>query len=317
MITVILGSNSFLADKEIATRTKTFEKEHGNLAIERLDGEEASFEQMRASVESQPFLSVKKLVLLRSPGSNRQFAEQFDNFLDRVLQTTDVIIIEPKLDKRLSYYKTLKKQPNIIDCNKKEAKDLPVWLVELTKELGGSLSLRDARYLVERVGINQQLLHKEIEKLLLYNAVIDQTSIDLLTELTPQSTIFQLLETAFDGNSKWAIEIYEEQRLQKVEPIAIIGMLAWQLHIIAVVKTAGSRNAITIADEAHLSPYVVQKTQNIARQMTLWQVKSLIAEVMTLDARLKSINIDADDALKQLLIDIARLSHSSIAPGHT
>ena len=105
----------------------------------------------------------------------------------------------------------------------------------------------DARYLVERVGTNQQLLANEIEKLALYDKDISKESIDLLTEETPQSTIFELLEAAFAGNHRKVQTLYAEQRAMKVEPPQIIALLAWQLHILAIIKTAGDRTPETIA----------------------------------------------------------------------
>ncbi len=71
---------------------------------------------------------------------------------------------------------------------------------------------KDAKYLVMRVGANQQTLSNELAKLLSYDKAITRQTIDLLTEQTPQSTIFELLDAAFAGNSKKAMELYAEQR---------------------------------------------------------------------------------------------------------
>lgn len=305
MITAIVGGNSFILDSELSKRVNSFIGANGDLAVEHLDGEDSSFEQIQASVESVPFLSAKKLVVLRNPGTNKQFAEKFGDLVGRVHETTELIIVESKVDKRSVYYKNLKKLSDFIDCSELDARELPTWLVQFAKEEGGSLSQGDARYLVERIGANQQMLRMEVEKLLLYKSNITRETIDLLTELTPQSNVFQLLEAAFSGDTKRALRLYHEQRMQKVEPLAIIGMLAWQLHIVAVVKAAGGRSAAEIAKEAKLNPFVVQKTQVIADRITFAEVKSLIADVVELDKNLKSTNVDADDAMMQLLIGIA------------
>jgi hypothetical protein len=39
----------------------------------------------------------------------KSFTERFEGFLGEVAETNDVLIVESKLDKRLSYYKQLKK----------------------------------------------------------------------------------------------------------------------------------------------------------------------------------------------------------------
>ena len=179
---------------------------------------------------------------------------------------------------------------------------LAQWLTQRTKQQGGSISSGDARYLVERVGLNQQLLASELEKLLLYDLKITRETVDLLTEATPQSTIFQLLEAAFAGNAKRTMKLYTEQRALKVEPQQIIAMLAWQLHVLALVKTAGARNSQEIASEARLSPYVVQKSQAIAQSLSLAELKKLIKDLLTIDTRLKRESLDSDEMLKNYLL---------------
>jgi DNA polymerase-3 subunit delta len=159
--------------------------------------------------------------------------------------------------------------------------------------------------LVQRVGANQQLLANELEKLLLHESQISRQSIDLLTEATPQSTIFELLEAAFAGNAKRTMQLYQEQRQLKVEPPQIIAMLAWQLHVLALIKAAKDRTADQIAGEAKLSPYVVKKSQGIARKLTIAELKSLISDLLDIDVRSKKVGLDPDEALQNYLLKLA------------
>ncbi len=305
MIMTLTGSNHFLLQKELTKMVTAFVGQHGDLALERLDGEEASVEQMQGSIESQPFLSAKKLVVLRAPSANKEFTEKFEALLERVAESTELIIVEPKLDRRLSYYKLLKKHTDFHEFSELDARDLPTWLVIQAKDLGATISSSDARYLVERVGSNQQLLSSELEKLASYKPAISRETIELLTEQTPQSTVFQLLDAAFSGNTKRSLSLYDEQRRQRVEPLAIMGMIGWQLHVLAIVKTAGDRTPSDIAKVAKVSPYVLQKSQTIAQKLSLTELRAMVRQVADLDARLKSTGIDADQALQQLLIDIS------------
>src|SRR5665213_39828 len=258
MIVTLTGENSFGLQAALKQMVKTFVDEHSDLALERIDGQEAEFERIREALTGLPFLAARKMVVLRSTGTNKQFVEKFEQLFNEISETTDLILVEPKLDKRLSYYKFLKKQTDFREFPELDSNGLARWLSEVAKAVDGSLSSADARYLVERVGTSQQLLSNELEKLLLYDSNISRRTIDLLTEPTPQSTIFQLLEAAFAGRTKTALQLYAEQRAQKVETPQIIAMLAWQLHILAIVKTAGDRSADEIASQSRLNPFVVR-----------------------------------------------------------
>ena len=109
MITTLAGENSFGLQRELRQIVDTFVAEQGDLGLERLDGQEVSLDRISEALTSLPFLANKKLVVLRAPSANKQFTEQAEQMLSDIPETTDVIIVEPKLDKRLSYYKFLKK----------------------------------------------------------------------------------------------------------------------------------------------------------------------------------------------------------------
>jgi DNA polymerase-3 subunit delta len=308
MIVTLTGENSFGLEAGLQRLTGAFVDEYGDLALERLDGQEAGFERLRESLAGLPFLAARKMVVLRAPSANKQFVEGFEQLFTGIPDTTDVVVIEPKLDKRLGYYKFLKKGTDFREFPELDQPGLVRYLVETTKAAGGSLSPGDARYLVERAGANQQLLSNELKKLLLYDPNITRRTIDLLTEPTPQSTVFQLLEAAFAGHTKTALKLYAEQRAQKVEPPQIIAMLVWQLHILAVIKTAGDRSADEIAGQARLNPFVVRKSQSIARGLSLPELKQLIADLLKIDVGSKRTPIDPDEALQHYILSISSLS---------
>ncbi|HSX24128.1 MAG TPA: DNA polymerase III subunit delta [Candidatus Saccharimonadales bacterium] len=304
MIITLAGNNSFLLQQELHLLTSEFVKEYTDMGLERFDGEEAEFDRMREALESLPFLASKKLVVLRAPSANKEFVEKAEKLLAEVPETTDVIIYEPKLDKRSVYYKFLKKKTGYKEFSELDEYGLSRWLGERAKTKGGSLNSGDTKYLIERLGANQQLLSNELDKLLAYNPAITRESINMLTEPNPQSTVFQLMDAAFAGNKKQVLKLYQEQRASKVEPQQIIALLAWQLHILAVVKTAGERSDRDIAAEAKINPYVVGKSRAIARNLSLARLKELVSQLTELDLQLKTTAIDADDGVQAYLLSV-------------
>lgn len=305
MITTLTGENDSLRQEAVRQLVDGFVAEHGDMALERLDGEETSYERMHEAAQSLPFLSPRKLIVLRAPSANKDFAEKFEDFVGDIAETNDVVLVEPKLDKRLSYYKQLKKDTDFKEFKVLDGPALERYLSEYAAKYGGNLRAADARLLVDRVGTNQLSLQHEVDKLVAYDPKISRANVELLTERTPQSSIFELLDAAFAGNARRAMAMYEEQRGQKVEPQQIIAMLVWQLHILAIVKTAGQRSADTVAKEARLSPFTVRKTQNLARRISLAQLKSLVTQLRQFDVRLKSEGLSADEVVQFYLLNLA------------
>lgn len=307
MVIALSGENSFLVRVELEKLITPFLAEHGNMAVERLDGESASFERLQEALQSVPFLASRKMVVLRAPSANKEFAEKAERLITELPDTTDLVIVEPKLDKRGAYYKLLKKATNLKECIEPDETTMPSWLAAIAKERGGSISSADARFLAERVGSNQQALTQELEKLLIYEPKITRQTIELLTGQSPQSSIFQLLETAFAGRAEQMLQLYQEQRAQKVDTAQIIAMLTWQLRILALIKAAAKRSPQEIASAAKLSPFVVRKTQAIADRLSLSQLKQLITELLEIDIRSKRERIDMDDALQVFLLSLSQL----------
>jgi DNA polymerase-3 subunit delta len=304
MITTLTGENWFGLQTALKQLVGDFVSEHGEIALEQLDGDTAELARINEALQSAPFLASKKMVVLRNPGNNKQFTENAEKVLAAKSDSTDVVIVEQKLDKRLSYYKYLKKVTEFREFPELDPRRLASWLVGIAKEQGGELSSNDATYLVDRVGANQQLLANELEKLLLYKLEISRQTIDLLTDQAIQSTIFQLLDAAFAGDKQWALKLYEEQRAQKVDPLAIIAMLSWQLQVLALLVMAGSRSADAVASEAKLSPYTVKKSQNVARKLSPSDIKKYVADLLAIDKRARRESIDLDEALQLYLLQL-------------
>ena len=298
MMVTLTGNNYYLLKKRLDELVNEFVKEHGEFALERIDAEEAESQAILDAVKSLPFLASRKLVVIRNLSSNKAASGQIEQIISSAGDTTNLIFYEPAPDKRSNYYKMLKSQTQLEEFNELDPKELAEWLTKEAKNLGGQLSLADANYLVERVSPNQQLLASELEKLIIYSPKITRENIDLMTVKTPQSKVFDLLDAAFGGRKKRALELYDEQRAQKVEPQAIIAMMAWQLKLLALAKTGTQRSSQQIAKDAGLSPYPVMKAQNLARKIDNQKLTNMISEALEIDEKGKSRGIDLDEALK-------------------
>lgn len=304
MIVVLTGSNDFTRKAELDRLVDVFTHEHGDFGLEWINAADIEFGRLLESVSSLPFLAARRMIVLEGIGANKDIADNADRLLDAVADTTDLIINERKFDKRLSLYKTLKKRADFREYVELDERGLTAWLADEAKTRGGELGRSDALYLVARAGLDQMGLSNELDKLLAFDPKITRSSIDMLTEPLPQGSVFDLLDAAFAGNRKKTMELYQDQRRQQVEPQAIMGMIAWQVHVLAVVKFNEKDGAESIAAQAKLNPYVVRKTMNLTRGLSQKEVKDLVSRALALDVRLKSEMIDADDAVQHFLLTI-------------
>ncbi len=298
MVVTLTGSNSFLLNKRRDELVAEFIKVHGNLALERLDGAEAQLSQIIEAVQAMPFLTSKKMVVIRDLGASKDAQENIEQIISSTAPTTDLVIFEPSVDRRSAYFKVLKAKTQLEDFKQLEGSELAKWVVSQANKISAELKISDANYLIDRIGTNQAILSSELDKLALYDNVITKQSIDLLTEKTPQSKIFDLLDAAFAGRQKQALELYEQQRIQKVEPQAILALITWQLNLIALCKAGKGKSSTQIAADAKQNPYPVTKAQNLSTKIDDNRLKDMISEALRIDFKSKSVGLDIDEALK-------------------
>ena len=300
MITALIGDNFYQRSVYLNQVKAKFVQQYGDFSVQQIDASESALNVIEEAICGLSLLADNQLVVINRFTDSKEFLEQIESILKRVPATTDVVLVSDAIDKRLSAYGVLKKMATMVDCAQQAS--LTRWVSEYVKASGGTISQSDAQYLVERAGANQSLLSNELDKLMLYNPAITRKNIELLTEAAPQSTIFQLLDAVFSGKKTDLLTLYREQRLQKVEPLAIVGMLSWQLHIFALIKAAEQARVRDIAKAAKLNPYVVSKSQGLIKNFSLGTIRQMINNLLALEIKLKSQSIDSDDALQLFLL---------------
>jgi len=304
MITTLTGKNSFNLSLELANFTKDAQKELGDIGVEKFDASETEFDVILQSVQSLPFLAPRKLVVIQNAQSNSALLERVEELIDRVPNEVDVLLVGPVFDKRKASYNVLKKQTKVLEFPELRTDDLVPWVIKKAKDKGLNIRSADANYLVERVGTNQLVLASEIEKIGLSTKNIDRETIDMLTDRSVQSTVFSLLDAAFAGDSKKAIELYREQRRNRVDPHYILAMLSWQLNSLALAVFAEPQIERTLVG-AGVSPFSARKSLSLARHINKTDMRNMILVLSDLDEKMKTTS-DSDAALELYLLGLGR-----------
>lgn len=300
MITAIIGDNFYVRKQHLTTIKSDFASKYADYDLEQFDASEVEYQKIVDSLQNVSLFSSNKLVIVTDFMSNKDLTDKIATFIASVPSGVTLVLAADKVDKRTATFAILKASVKIIEC--KSPISMHSWIVDEVKRKNGSIRQADAQLLLDRLGPNQTLLAQEIDKLLLYSPAISKESIELLTVSIPQSSVFQLLDAAFSGRKTTVVRLYREQREMKVEPLAIIGMITWQLYVLAIVKAAEQKGISDVARQAKLNPYVVSKSQQLVKGRTLSNIRDMLKKLLNLEIRLKSQAVDADDALQLFLL---------------
>ncbi len=304
MITTLTGKNSYLLHRRLSELVADFIKKYGELAIEKIDAETAEPQAIIEAVQSLPFLSERKMVVLRDLSQNGPAAENIEQIISSTPESSELVIYEPNVDRRSAYFKVLQKQTELEDFKEMDSRELPKWLVSEAKKQGGQLTFGDATYMVERLGPNQSLLANELDKLITYEPTISRANIDLLTEPTPQGRIFDLLDAAFKQDKRRALKLYADQRAQKIEPQYILAMIAWQLRLITIAKYRGQRSPSEVSKDFGVGEYPLRKAGDLAAKIDKIQLQGMVNDALEIDIKAKTTALDIDEALKTYIVTL-------------
>ena len=306
MTIALAGSNWYGIKSHSDELISEFVKKYGDISLEKIDAAETEFAEILSAVESLPFLVAKKMVVIKDLSANKTAAENLEQIINGAGEETELLIVEPAVDKRTSYYKQLKNLTTFHEYSELNEEDLAKWLVSEAKIRSAHLTMPDARFIVQRAGTDQLKLSHELDKLAQYDSKITKAAIEKLVDEVPASTVFNLIDSVFAGNLAKALKIYDDQRKLRVEPQAIHGLLVWQMHAVNLACTAPPGvSSSELAKESGISPFVMQKSVRIAQQMGRQKVSDFMQLLRDIDFRAKRQTFDYDEALRFAIISLA------------
>lgn len=304
MILTLTGENTFAIAAAERQLVAAFAQKHGANSIERVDAEAITPARLPDLLQGATLFAPSRLVIIKNLAANKPLLEPLADALPLAADEITVVIAEPAPDKRTKLYKFLQKKSTFKQFAVLDGAQLVKWLQEEAVRLGGQIGTPEARRLAERVGNDQWRLANELEKLVSYQATVSAEAIDLLVEPNPEGTAFELLDAALSGDRAAITRLIGVLRPQE-DPYKLFGLLSSQVYAIAVVAVAGTRSPDTIAKETGLHPFVVRKTQGVAKRLGRARAAQLAADVARCDMQLKSTGADPWDLLQLCLQKIA------------
>ncbi|MCA9350223.1 DNA polymerase III subunit delta [Candidatus Nomurabacteria bacterium] len=307
MIYLFSGDNYFLRDQAVGDFINAYISKHGELAVEKILGEEVKEENLSDIILAQPFLTTRRLFKINNLSANKYVFERFVERASELAETTDVLLVEDSLSSKLTSVKKLKQLADVRTFNNIGFEDLSLWLSNFFNSQGKDVEPNLIDYLIARVGENQQLLDSEAKKLVLVD-FIDKSIIDNMTEASPTSSIFSLLDAVLAGQTKKALNIYSDQRALGKEPQAILGMVSWQLMNMALVFNKPSDLSIDeAASQAKISPFVFRKTKQASSQLSRTKLEKAFELAIETDYSIKRSSVNPNGAVENLVVSLTKL----------
>jgi DNA polymerase III delta subunit len=298
---VLTGDNEYLIKRRLNELVEDFQKQNGNFSIERVDSKKIDFDGLMSNLQSVSLLSPSRMFILDRPGTYETWAEELEDLIETIPSSTTVVVLEPKIDKRLKYFKDLKKIDQFESYDALYGTQLSNWVVDYVKKQKATISFVDANYLIAVVGNDQNRLVNELDKLLAFDQTITKENIDLLVEPSLNTTAFKLLDVAFSGQYQQVTKIFNQLIVDKTAIPQIIGALAWQLQLFAVIKSSPTLNANEISKKTGTNIYTIENSMRTIENYSYSDLANYSRKLVNLSISFRDYQIDQNEALINLL----------------
>ena len=303
MIELLIGENSFEIERELQRAADTFQGR-----IEKIDGSRLEIRDIPDLLMGSSLFADKRLVIIKNLSENKSVWSTFSDWLPRLSDDIQLVLVEPKPDKRTKTFKDLQKAADVKEFKpwgERDSRIAEEWAMREAQALGLELSRSLAHQLVERTGVDQWRVFHALEKLAVLDAVSHQV-IEQVVDSNPTENIFQLFETALRGDSATVHSMLRTLELTE-EPYQIFALLAGQAFQLAALATS-SKPSAAVAKDIGAHPFVVSKLSPYAKQYGRFGARKVIDAFSEADHDMKTSAIDPWVAIERALLKVSQIS---------
>lgn len=270
------------------------------------EGKNPDVKEIISLADTMPFFADRRLILVDGSGFFKSAQEELAAYLPQMPDTTCLVFAESEVDKRNRLYKRVKELGYAAELNKQDTAQLMRWAAGILGRDGRKISRPVMEYLLERTGDDMENIRMELEKLVCYTMgrdVITKEDVDAVGTVHVTSRVFDMVAAIVAGNTKKAMDLYEDLLTLKEPPMRILFLIARQFNQLLQIKelTAAGKDKGAMASALKVPPFAVGKLTAQARAFTRDQILSWVTLCVETEEAVKTGRL-SDRLAVELLI---------------
>ena len=243
------------------------------------EGKGPDVKEIISLADTMPFFAERRLVLVDGSGFFKSSApEELVNYIPEIPESTCMVFVESEVDKRNKLYKKVKDNGYAAELKKQDADQLMRWAAGILSKDGKKITRQVMEYFMERTGDDMENIRMELEKLICYTMgreVITKEDVEAVGTVHVTNRIFEMVTAIVAGNTRKAMDLYEDLLALKEPPMRIMFLIAKQFNQLLQVKELAGKGAqkSEIASRVKLPPFVAGKLMAQAREQILSYVE--------------------------------------------
>lgn len=273
-----------------------------------------SLEDVLTEATYVSMFSEKKYIIVKNAnffGSGKITDEEVDMFLEYMKNPVNLSVLlfitYEKIDMRKKITKAFKEKYKIISVNATSFDDILLKVRNYVKKNKYTISSDTIQYIMDCCQNNFDLVYNEINKLFLFYSSPQEIKLEDAKQIVSRSILdnnFKFIEAVIDKKMIKAIEILNDLYSLKVDPIALLMLLAREYRLLYSVRLLRSEgySVSLISKELGLQDWQVDKLLRNCSKYSCDTLKVYLKELAKLDYQIKSGEIDKYLALKTFLL---------------
>ena len=270
------------------------------------EGKNPDVKEIISLADTMPFFADRRLILVDGSGFFKSAQEELAAYLPQMPDTTCLVFAESEVDKRNRLYKRVKELGYAAELNKQDTAQLMRWAAGILGRDGRKISRPVMEYFLERTGDDMENIRMELEKLVCYTMgrdVITKEDVDAVGTVHVTSRVFDMVAAIVAGNTKKAMDLYEDLLTLKEPPMRILFLIARQFNQLLQIKelTAAGKDKGAMASALKVPPFAVGELTAQARAFTRDQILSWVTLCVETEEAVKTGRL-SDRLAVELLI---------------
>ena len=288
-----------------------------------IDGKEKNFDSILNACETLPFISPKKLVLIKDiseiiDNAENNFVDIMSSYLEKLDDYLCLIIMDRSnnLKKTSKLYKTIKGLDGIVEFPKLKGRDLNSWIENKCKKYKKSISNSNLNYFIQQSTYSEYnstktLYDLENELIKVVNHTLDKEilkeDIDIVLSKTLDTNIFNLLTCITKKDSESALKIFNEMYISNEPVQRILFMIIRQLRLVLSYKLYKDKgySEASIQEKLGIKPYEFKKISSQSNNFTESQIRDALEYILETDIKQKTSSQDEKLAVEMLIINLS------------
>lgn len=314
MVIFVCGEDNYRVGRKTRELVDAFTQKFdtSGLNVDRRDGEKITPEQLADAIRTQPFLSAKRMVVVRGLlGRKLQKSEEaFVDALKAHAADTVVLCADTLSAAALTKHalrKAAGKEAIEYLFPLLKAPEVKQWILAETQVRGVRIEPGAADALAQMVGADLERLSHELDKLAAYvsERPISRDDVSLLVERHAEENIFALTDALGNRQAAGAARLLEQEYEAGSDPLGLFAMLARQVRLlIATASYLGAHPGAgsgQLAEALALHPFVAQKTLSQAKRYSWEQLVQMHGQLSVAERSIKTGRIRPEDVLRDFL----------------